>query len=134
MVQSIYSSALAANGQTYSSTGCDITHYYYEAIQVTVVETGYYQFSSNSTIDTYGYIYENDFDPVDPIRNVLSEDGYNCGIYRFQLISYLKVNTKYVLVVTTHDPNVTGVHSVLATGPNNVNFNHISEYLHFICE
>ncbi len=133
MVQSMYSSELAANSQTYSPISCGMPHYY-EAIQVNIVESGCYQFSSNSTIDTYGFIYENNFDPFNPTMNELAEDDDGNNNNQFKLIISMQVNTTYVLIVTTHDPNVTGVYSVLVTGPNNVSLNLIGEYLYFVCE
>jgi hypothetical protein len=94
-------------------------------------ETGNYSFGSISTIETYGYIYNDSFDPFDPTKNLVLQDGYGCGIYKFQLITYLQANTTYVLVVTTFFPNVQGNFLVHVTGPNNVTLNHTSEYLSF---
>jgi hypothetical protein len=133
MAQSMYSSMLTANTQTYSRV-CGRTNYYYETIQVNVQETGNYSFGSISSIETYGYIYNNSFDPFNPTKNLVLQDGYGCGIYQFQLTARLQLNTTYVLVVTTFFPNVQGNFSVHVTGPNNVRLNRISEYLYFFLD
>ncbi len=135
VAESMYSSVLTADSQTYSRV-CGRTNYYYETIQVNVQETGNYRFRSLSIIKTFGYIYKDNFDPFNPVENKLSEDGYGCGNYRFQFISHLQVNTTYVLVVTTFDPNVQGNFWVHVTGPNNISLNRTSvnrtsEYFYF---
>jgi hypothetical protein len=48
--------------------------YYYEAIQITVSEYGVYTFRSNSTVDGYGYLYLDEFDPFNPKDRLLSDD------------------------------------------------------------
>lgn len=126
----MYSSMLTTNTQTYSRV-CGRSNYYYETIQVNVQETGNYSFGGVSNIKTYGYIYNNSFDPFNPIENLLSQDGYGCGTFKFQFTVHLQVNTTYVLVVTTFSPNVQGNFSVYVVGPNNVSLNSTSEYFYF---
>jgi hypothetical protein len=128
---SIYSSALTSNSQTYFRL-CGIPNYYYEAIQVTVKETGNYTFMSNSTMDTYGYIYTNNFDPFNQKENLLSRDDESGCNGQFKIVARLQVKTTYVLVVTTYHPSVTGTFSVFVSNPNNVNLNQNSEYLYYI--
>jgi len=94
-----------------------------------VIEGGCYNLISNSTIDTYGYIYKNYFYSIDSTINLVSENDRGFRSNQFELITQLQTNTKYILVVTTNDPNVTGVFSLLVTGPKNVKFNRISKYL-----
>ncbi len=116
---------------TYVRAGCHESNYFYETIEVKVIETGNYSLGSNSTIDTYGYIYNNSFDPFHLTMNLLIENDQSYGNNQFKLVTPLQVNTTYILVVTTYSPNVTGKFSVLVIGPNNVIFNHISKYLSF---
>jgi len=106
-------------------TDCGKLNYCYEAIEVEVLENGCYNLVGNSTIDTHGYIYKDHFNPMVPSINILAENWGGYHDDQFELEISLLINTKYILVVTTFDPKVTGVFSVNATGPNSVNFNRI---------
>jgi hypothetical protein len=112
----------------FTDTSCEAPNYYYEAIQVDVVESGCYNLTSNSTYDTYAYIYKGNFNPISLTSNLLSENDQSGYSNQFELIISLQVNTTYVLVVTTVDSRMTGIFSVIVTGPNNVSLNRISEY------
>jgi len=125
----MYSSAWTVSSQTYARTGCGLSNYYYEAIEVNVVESGCYTFGSNSNINTFDYIYKDTFDPFNPSRNLILHDDASLNDTQFKLITYLHVYTTYVLVVTTYYPNVTGEFWVRVLGPKNVSFNRIGEYL-----
>lgn len=127
-IQSIYSSELTANSPIYSRTSCQSFNYY-KVIELNVIETGLYTITTNSTVDTYGFIYENNFDVFNPWTNFISENDNSGCDYQFEITTHLQINTTYVLVVITHDENVKGTFSVLVTGPNNVSFSVISEYL-----
>jgi hypothetical protein len=122
---------LTDHSQIFAHTDCGTSNYYFEAIEVEVFESGCYNLVSNSTIGTYGYIYQDYFKPVIPTDNLFSQIGRAHRDDLFELQTSLLINTKYILVVTTFNPNVTGVFSVVLTGSNIVNFNRISEYLSF---
>ena len=126
-MQVVYSSELVVNDLVYARTACKPIYYYYEAIEINVMETGYYIIISNSTIDTYGSIYENNFNVLTSRMNLLLEDDNSACNHQFKLIIRLQVNTTYILVVSTTFSNVTGAFSVLVFGPNNVSMNYISE-------
>jgi len=130
----VYSSALTASSQIYSKTGCDLSNYYYEAMQVKVIHTGSYSFSSNSTFDTHGYIYNNNFDPFNPDRNLYAQSGNRCPNGQFGIITYLQMNTIYILIVTTSSPDMTGPFSIFVSGPNNVILNRMGEYLYYLAK
>ncbi len=115
----------------FSRIECGSSNYYYQAIQVNVVETGCYSLVSNSTIDIYGYIYTDNFDPFNMNMNLLSQSDQSYRNNQFELISVLQTDITYILVMTTFDPNMIGLFSVLVTGPKNVRLNRISEYLYF---
>lgn len=68
-----YSSALTKNSPTFTRYGADGI-YYYEAIIINVSINGFYSFKSDSTIDSYGYLYAKNFNPVSPSHNLLEED------------------------------------------------------------
>jgi hypothetical protein len=127
-IQFVYPSKLTVDSPTYYRD-CEVPKCRFETLEVNVTTKGVYVFWSQSTINnTYGYIYKNDFDSMKPFENLLLQhDGY-CNDGQFKLIIDLEINTRYVLVVTTHRPNMIGNFSVFISGPNNVTVNHISKY------
>ncbi|CAF4047003.1 unnamed protein product, partial [Adineta steineri] len=125
-VQSVYSSVLTENHPTYSPTGCDLQNYYYEAIQMNVNESGYYSLISNSTIDTFGYMYGGNFYPSGPSINLISKSDNRSGEHQFQMRPFLRSTTANILVVTTDSANVTGTFSIIVSGFNNVTFKRLN--------
>ena len=91
---------------------------YYEAISLSVSTTGYYTIRSNSTFDTYGYIYKNNFDPTTPYVNLLQQNGDGDGSYQFLLSVFLEASTPYFMIVTTFSPNVVGCFSLIGASPD----------------
>jgi hypothetical protein len=126
--ETVYSSELAVNAQIYLPSDCESVNYNYHAVEVKVIETGYYVIISNSTIYTHGLLYKIDFDGINPRLNLISENNNNPCNQQFEVITRLQVNKTYVLVVTSFSPKVTGPFLVLVTGPNNVSINHTSKY------
>ncbi|CAF3931917.1 unnamed protein product [Adineta steineri] len=125
-VQSVYSSVLTADNQKYSRR-CDKLNYYYETIQISVITDEFYMIASNSSVDTYGYIYEHSFDPFNPSVNLILEDDENCEQEQFGLTVNLQVNIKYILVVTTFSPDATNAFSIIVSGLTNANVERIIE-------
>ncbi len=128
-VQSLYSSALNTTSQTYSRN-CRTAGYYYETIRMNVIENGNYSLVSISNIYTYGYIYNGNFNPFNPLKNLVAQNDEGCRNGQFKIIVHLQANTSYILVVTTFDPNIIGPFSILVSGPNNVSLNHFRKYLY----
>lgn len=89
---------------------------------------GVYVISSDSLIDTYGYIYKDHFNPLDPTENILSQDDGSCGHNQFKLVLYLQSSVTYVLVMTTYELETIGKFIVFASGPSDITFTRISEY------
>lgn len=128
-VQLIYSSKLTADSPTYYRD-CEVPRCHYETLEINVTTNGVYVLWSESNIDLYGYIYKNDFNSLKPSENeLLRHDGY-CNDGQFKLIINLENNTRYILVVTTHYPNIRGNFSISISGPANVTLNPISKYSH----
>jgi hypothetical protein len=111
---------------------CIEPNFYYESIQVKVIETGYYTFLSDSTMDTYGYIYKDKFDPLNPLENLLSINDDGGSYFQFRLDIRLVVDMTYVLVVTTYDSRRTGEFSITVSGNNKVTLEHLSEYVYVL--
>jgi hypothetical protein len=128
-MESTYSSVLTANSPRYSPTGCGASDYHYAAIQVNVVRTGCYSLDSSSSVNTFGYLYKNDFNPLNVSENLFAQNDGSMNNMQFKFITHLVASTTYVLVVTTSSPNLTAAFTVLVSGPNTVRLNRISEYL-----
>jgi hypothetical protein len=130
-LQTMYSSALTTMSPSYARAGSSRPPpYYYEAIQVKVMEAAFYSLRSNSNIITYGYMYNDSFNPCDPSLNLISDDDESGDGNQFRLISSLLANTTYILVVTTYSPSETGNFSILVSDPNDVTVNYFSEYIY----
>lgn len=121
-MQSTYESELGKKSATLSRDECRTSKYHYEALRINVSLDGYYTFCSNSSIDTFGYIYEDAFDPFDLESDLVASDNDGCGDKQFRLCSFLKTNTSYILVVTTQTAGVTSPFSVSVVGGAEVNF------------
>ncbi|CAF2844334.1 unnamed protein product [Rotaria sp. Silwood2] len=129
MVQSQYSSALTISSQKFCrSTICAEPTYFYQAIQFNVSMNGNYTIGCNSSIDTYGYIYNNSFDPFYPIGNFLAEDDDSGDNNQFLFSIFLQTLTRYILIVTTYDGLDTGPFSIIATGLSSIRFSQINAF------
>ena len=130
VIESTYSSALSVNNsQVYGRGMCASQNYYYEAIQINIIKSGSYTFSSNSNIYTYSYLYRDHFNPFNVTENLLFENRDGCFYRNFKLLAYLHSNTTYTLIATTFAPNVTGSLKIFASGPDIVALNRTSKFL-----
>ena len=125
-LQNVYSSSLSTNNQVYSRD-CDNQYVYYESIQIKVNTTGYYTFRSSSTIDVYGLIYINTFNPVNPLDNLFDKDDDSGSNLQFQINVRLNGGMTYVLVVTTNKLKETGVFSIVVLGTEKVLLQRLSK-------
>ncbi|CAF2128210.1 unnamed protein product, partial [Rotaria magnacalcarata] len=116
-----YSGVLTTSSFTFTRNGRSGT-FYFEAIEVTPKRTGNYTFASNSTIDSYGYLYANPFNPLNTTSNLLThaDDNEDETSDQFSLTCALQAGTSYTLMFTTCDAGVTGLFSVAAVGPGRV--------------
>jgi hypothetical protein len=101
-------------------TGGNISMFYYKAIQVNVNISGIYTLTSNSTIDTYGYLYINYFNISNLTINLLLQDDDCGGSQQFYMKYSLQHNSTYILIATTYGNNVTGAFSIIVDGPGTV--------------
>ena len=92
--------------------------------------SGYYIFSSESNLNTYGYLYEHQFNPYDSIDNSLARSDDSCDSGQLKLIAYLKLNITYTLIVTTQytDVDEQGPFSLFVEGPNEIKIKQMSMY------
>lgn len=128
-IQSIHLSALTMNSSTFFQDCFKYSHYY-ETIQVNVLTSGFYTFISSNDVITYGYVYKDHFNPFNPSANLISRHRGVCSKGQFYITAAFETNVTYVLVVTTSMSNGTGNFSILASGPNIVNFKNIGKYFY----
>ncbi|CAF1178450.1 unnamed protein product [Adineta steineri] len=124
-IQLNYSSKLTDDSPTYYRD-CQIPQCHYETLQIHVNTTGLYVLWSESNINAYGYIYQNDFNPLKPSENLLLSHGGECNDGEYKLIIDLEINTRYILVVTTQNPKKIGDFSVVISGPDNISLSSFS--------
>lgn len=92
---------------------------YYHAYRFTVSVSGMYMFSTNSSIDTYGLLYDGEMDPSFPSNSLLAnnDDGGPGYGLQFKIIANLQAGSTYAIVVTTHGALITGAFRLVASGP-----------------
>lgn len=126
----IYPLQLTVDSPTYFRD-FQIPKCYFGTLEINVVTSGEYVIWSKGNINnTYGYIYKNDFNALKPFENLLLQHDGNCNEGQFKLFIDLKINTRYVLVVTTHRPKTTGNFFIFISGPKNITLRQISKYQH----
>ncbi|CAF4124165.1 unnamed protein product, partial [Adineta steineri] len=114
---SSYSGYLLSSSQSFARPDYSSAGYYYEAIRVTVRTSGRYSFTSISSYDTYGYLYNDPFNPSKPSRNLIASDDDSGNSNQFRINATLQSGNTYVLVFTTYSTGVTGSFSIAVTGP-----------------
>ena len=131
----MYSSELTKRSEVYCRDRCSTSDYeydfdddyYFETILVNVSGAGDFIIMSESSINTYGYLYENSFDPFDTSSNLLVEnDNSSSSNDQFKLKAFLQPSIVYILVVTTFAPNVVGNFSIVAWGVSLIDLHRVS--------
>jgi hypothetical protein len=120
-----YSSALTTNSLTYTRYQAN-GRYYYEAIRISVSGYGLYTLQSNSTVDSYGYLYLNEFNPLNPRKNLITDDDDGAGNSQFSITYVLQPNDIYILIQTTYLENKITSFSITASGSGTVYFNRMN--------
>ncbi|CAF1290215.1 unnamed protein product [Adineta ricciae] len=121
LVQSTYTSVLTEDTPTYPRV-CGKGNYHYETIEVNVEESGTYNFGANSSLMLYGQLHKDSFNSLNPTENELTHSNRSCDGYRlFHFTAHLEINTTYILLVTTFEPNQQGEFMIVACGTKNVN-------------
>ena len=128
-VQSRNTSMWVNDSSKLSIINTSISTYYYVAFEISVVVASNYSFSTESNINTYGYIYNNTFHPDNSSLNLLIVGSNNSGNGQFKLTVFLQPWTSYILVVTTFSVNVTGGLLIVASGPTTVALRHIRKHI-----
>jgi hypothetical protein len=100
--------------------------YYYQTILINVTKVANVTIISQSSINTYGYLYEKSFDPFNTSVNLLMEDDDNAENEQFKLTALLRPSTIYLLVVTSFSPSVIGRFSIIASSTSFINLTRVS--------
>ena len=106
---STYSSELTINSPINASN-----YKYYELIQIRVNISGEYYIRSNSSMDTYGCIYDEVNNSPDFTDATMCNDDYVGN--QFQLNIYLEAGVSYILEFTTYSSKITGPYTVEVYG------------------
>ena len=115
---SYYLSTLTSTSSSYCRVeSCPGGLYYYETIKINVYTSGNYSIRSNSSLDTFGYLYNSTFDLTYPSENLLQSNDDGSGSRQFLLSQVLQTMNDYILVATTFDPAITGVFAIIVKGP-----------------
>ena len=84
--------------------------------------SGNYVIQSNSSIDTYGYIFNSSVRQITNARGAFMFNDDNGGNRQFKMEIVLQSMINYTLVVTTFGRDITGPFSVIAYGTAPVSF------------
>ena len=95
-----------------------------------VYKNGYYRFRSYGSIDAYGSIYKNTFNPLNPSENLLQTDGDSYDDLQFTLDVPLSTNMTYVLVTATDRLEETIPFSIIVQGAEEVILERLSKYMY----
>ena len=126
-IQSNYFSALTRNSPRYSPDDCTLATHYYEAIELTVSNSGCHTFVSTSSINIVVYIYIHYFNISNPNANWLMHHHISENNTQSNFTVRLETANKYVLVVSTYVPNEIGTFSIMVSGVNKVNLSRMSK-------
>ena len=133
MIQSNYSSELNNKSPKHTSFNCRPLDHYYEAFEINVNTSAFYMFSTESSLNAYGYLYEHQFNLYDSIDTSLAQSDHLCYDDQLRIITYLKFNITYILIITTHYAyaNQKGPFSVFVKGPDAIEIKQMSMYTSF---
>ncbi|CAF4368170.1 unnamed protein product [Rotaria sp. Silwood2] len=125
-VISRYSSQLTNTSQHFCRTStCSTPSYYYQALLINVSIAGSYYIMSNSSLDTYGYIYNNSFNSSAPRTNLIVQNDDDGDNAQFLLTLFIDTLEKYILIVTTYAPNVFGTFSINTVSVGSISFSRV---------
>ena len=112
-----YHGVLSYSDPQFNRHNTSASYFYYQAIQVIAPTSGTYIFTSDSSIDTFGYFYQTSVDPSYPAQNLITSDDDSGSREQFSFSVYLSSGSIYVLLVTTFSPGILGSFTIDASGP-----------------
>lgn len=124
-IESIYRGELRVNSSLYNrlNSSSSIRQYYFNEIEMLICKDGSYKLTSRSSFDIDAYFYLSHFNSTNSNDNLLISNDDDGGANQFYFEYFLQSNSnKYILVVTSYEPNVTGSYSIYIRGPATVYF------------
>jgi hypothetical protein len=100
--------------------------HYYRALMITVYTAGNHTIQSNGIQDTFGYLYNNTFDPTYPSVNLLQFNDNGTSSAQFWLSMWLQPMIDYILVATTSLPLTEAAMPIVVQGPAAINLSLIN--------
>lgn len=111
------SGEIIVSNPSYRRIGETRNDYYYDANEIIVDRNGTYTILSNSSNVLIGYLYENAFNSNETSENLLISSSSTNEENTFEMSFNLNENERYVLVMTTRDPNETSSYNIQLSGP-----------------
>ncbi|CAF1415070.1 unnamed protein product [Adineta ricciae] len=125
-IQATFSSTLTEDHERFARAPFYPSAFFYEVIEMFVSQNGFYIITSVSSIGLYGYVYKDRFHSFDPTsRDLIAWNGERYSNDQFEFTLELHAYAKYILVVTTYNPFVTGPFSITVFGSPTVQLKHI---------
>ena len=122
-IWSSYSDVLTNNSASFfRPTANNSSEFFFQAFELVVNQTGFYNLTSISNFDTFGYLYESNFYPSDPSINMINQDDDGAGNGQFRLTYVLQAGVRYILVATSFTSGAIGPFTVSAAGPAQIGF------------
>ena len=107
-----YTLELTANHPMTQPHSLSSKNHYYETIIFQVSETGSYSFYTTMSIQLHAQLYNTSFNPNNTSLNNILSIADRAFKYPNSTNCTLIAGKTYVLIITTHDPNTTGVISI----------------------
>lgn len=111
-----YNGYLSSSSMFIRPNGAYSILYAYNALRIRVPRTDFYTLTSESTLDTYGCLYDGDFDPSRPSINLVTCDDDRGTNRQFLIGRTLQSSLSYTLVVTTYSTNTYGYYTAKIFG------------------
>jgi len=107
----------------------ELPNYYYEPIQINVVQSGNYTMSSvdSRLHGITGSLYKEHFDQFILDKRLIARNLNGCPKDEFKIITELQSSVTYILIVTSTITLSVNSISLLISGPNSITFNPISK-------
>ena len=105
------------------------SEFYYEPIQINVVQSGNYTLSSvdNRLTGMIGYLYKEHFSEYTSYERLIANNSNGCPNDEFKIITELQSSVTYILIMMPTNSLSINKFSIVVFGPNNITFNPISK-------
>lgn len=95
---------------------CITPNYYYSAFLLNVSFADTYTIETRGSLDSFGSLYEVEFNPSNSSENLLLYNDDGSGSSNFYMTAFLEPSSDYIIVVTTYENNITGTYTLDISG------------------